>query len=240
MGDVRIDPDQQPKLGSIEDQLEEKRTTRSLNPDQLTCWYWNRGDCRNTEQECAYQHRETGIVANAPYEGHETSDTIPDVDDDMDIHDAVQPPTTNEATRTPSPIPSGQPQQFSFQPPPPPPPPPITNEVKIKCEQLRTAGGSVCTLDFEDMFASNGGEEAVNLLESRVFLMYHPEDHFEELEIITRWLLLHHVQVASTSYQGAWAVFKQQILQGGSGIIIVRNHTLRVRLMLNISGTSGR
>ncbi|OAG19235.1 hypothetical protein CC77DRAFT_1021396 [Alternaria alternata] len=220
MGDVRIDPDQQPKLGSIEDQLEEKRTTRSLNPDQLTCWYWNRGDCRNTEQECAYQHRETGIVANAPHEGHQTSDTIPDVDDDMDIDDAVQPPTTNEATRTPSPIPSGQPQQFSFQPPPPPPPPPITNEVKIKCEQLRTAGGSVCTLDFEDMFASNGSEEAVNLLESRVFLMYHPEDHFEELEIITRWLLLHHVQVASTSYQGAWAVFKQQILQGGSGIII--------------------
>ncbi|KAI5381014.1 hypothetical protein J4E82_000213 [Alternaria postmessia] len=220
MGDVRIDPDQQPKLGSIEDQLEEKRTTRSLNPDQLTCWYWNRGDCRNTEQECAYQHRETGIVANAPHEGHQTSDTIPDVDDDMDIDDAVQPPTTNEATRTPSPIPSGQPQQFSFQPPPPPPPPPITNEVKIKCEQLRTAGGSVCTLDFEDIFASNGSEEAVNLLESRVFLMYHPEDHFEELEIITRWLLLHHVQVASTSYQGAWAVFKQQILQGGSGIII--------------------
>ncbi|CAN9359619.1 unnamed protein product [Alternaria sp. RS040] len=211
---------QQPKHGSIEDQLKEKRTTRSLNPDQLTCWYWNRGHCRNTEQECAYQHRETGIVANAPHEGHQTSVTMPDVDDDMDIGDAVQPPTTNEATRTPSPIPSRQPQQFSFQPPPPPPPPPITNEVKIKCEQLRTAGGSVCTLDFEDMFASNGGEEAVNLLESRVFLMYHPEDHFEELEIITRWLLLHHVQVASTSYQGAWAVFKQQILQGGSGIII--------------------
>ncbi|KAH8631971.1 hypothetical protein IG631_13654 [Alternaria alternata] len=168
MGDVRIDPDQQPKHGSIEDQLEEKRTTRSLNPDQLTCWYWNRGDCRNTEQECAYQHRETGIVANAPNEGHHTSVTIPDVDDHMDTDDAVQPPTTNEATRTPSPIPSGQPQQFSFQPPPPPPPPPppITNEVNIKCEQLRTAGGSVCTLDFEDMFASNGGEEAVNLLET--------------------------------------------------------------------------
>ncbi|KAL1795697.1 hypothetical protein ACET3X_005921 [Alternaria dauci] len=50
--------------------------------------------------------------------------------------------------------------------------------------------------------------------------MHHPEDQFEELEIITRWLLLHHVQVASASYQGAWTVFQQQILQGGSGIII--------------------
>jgi len=43
-----------------------------------------------------------------------------------------------------------------------------------------------------------------------------------EFEIITRWLLMHHVQVSSASYAGGWADFQQQILKGGTGIIIVR------------------
>ncbi|KAG9195358.1 hypothetical protein G6011_00479 [Alternaria panax] len=218
MGDARNDPDQRPKHDSVENQLREKKTIGFLNPRQLTCWYWNRGQCRKSDQDCAYQHRNTGIIADGPHKDRPKSISTPDVDNNMDMDDIVQPHMNNEVTRTPSPILSEQSQLFSFQ--PPPPPPPITNEVKIKCEQLRTSGGSVCTLDFEDMFASSDGDEALNLLESRAFLMYHPEDHFEELEIITRWLLLHHVQVASMTYQGAWAIFKQQILQGGSGIII--------------------
>jgi chromo domain-containing protein 1 len=215
MSDARIDPDQRPKHDSVECQFGVKRTTGFLKPDQLTCWYWNKGQCRKSEQDCAYQHKDTGILADGPHEGHQKPVPIPDVDADMDIDDTVQPHMTDETTRIPSPLPPEQPEQI------PPPPPPITNEVKIKCEQLRTIGGSVCALNFEDMFASNDGEKAVNLLENRAFLMYHPDDHFEELEIITRWLLLHHVQVVSTIYPGAWAVFKEQILQGGSGIIIV-------------------
>lgn len=224
MGDVRIDTGRRPKHDdTIEGQLGDKKSMKSLRPDQLTCWFWSKGRCRKTEQDCAYQHKNTGIIADGPYDAHRTSVSVSNVPDDMDVDHTIQPHTTDEATRTPTPVLSEQPQQFSSPPPPPAPPPPIKNEVKILCKQLQASGGSVCRLDFEDMFASNDGEEPVNLLESRAFLMYHPKDHFEDLEIITRWLLLHHVQVASTSYQGAWAVFKQQILQGGSGIIIVRN-----------------
>jgi chromo domain-containing protein 1 len=229
MGDVRIDSNQRPKYDDTKslrpDQRPKQDGTTSLRPDQLTCYYWSKGKCRKSEQDCAYQHKDTGIIADGPYVAHQRSSPIPEVQDNMEIDDANQPHLTDIVAPAPSPMLFEQPQQFEFQPPPPPPPPPppIKHGVKITCEQLQASGGSVCTLEFEDMFASNDGEEAVNLVQSRAFLMYHPEDHFEDLEVITRWLLLHHVQVASASYQGAWAVFKQQILQGGSGIIIVCN-----------------
>jgi chromo domain-containing protein 1 len=88
---------------------------------------------------------------------------------------------------------------------------------------LKAAVDSVWKLNFEDMFASNDGGENVNLVERRAFVISHPEDHFREIDIITRWLLVHHVQVGSANYPGAWADFAQQIQQGGSGIVIVRN-----------------
>ena len=32
----------------------------------LTCWYWSKGHCRFTEENCLYAHRNTGKVAKAP------------------------------------------------------------------------------------------------------------------------------------------------------------------------------
>jgi chromo domain-containing protein 1 len=66
------------------------------------------------------------------------------------------------------------------------------------------------------MFARNDSKGSTTLTDRRAFLVFHPEQHSEELELITRWLLMHHVQIAGTHYQGAWPVFQQQIKRGGS------------------------
>ncbi|KAI4694047.1 uncharacterized protein J4E84_002627 [Alternaria hordeiaustralica] len=106
------------------------------------------------------------------------------------------------------------------EPPPPPPPPMEFPPVDIRCTELQERISAVSKLDFEDMFATNDGETTIDPVERRAFLFFHPEDHFVEFEIITRWLLMHHVQVSSASYAGGWADFQQQILKGGTGIII--------------------
>jgi chromo domain-containing protein 1 len=78
-----------------------------------------------------------------------------------------------------------------------------------------------CKLNFKDMFASNDGEKDISLLDRKAFLVYHPEQHSEELAVITRWLLMHHVQIGNAHYEGAWEHFQLQIRKEGSGVIIV-------------------
>ncbi len=229
IGDVQIDPDQRPVSERPEVRSREKKAKR---PSQITCRFWSQGQCRKSDQECAFQHKDTGIIADVPNYAHQKSVRVADVPkvldlpDDMDIDHTVQQDVTDEVIRIPSPTSSEQLQQPSLQlpPPPPPPPPPIElPPIKITCKQLKAAVDSVWKLNFEDMFASNDGGENVNLVERRAFVIFHPEDHFREMDIITRWLLVHHVQVGSANYPGAWADFTQQIQQGGSGIVIVRN-----------------
>lgn len=60
-------------------------------------------------------------------------------------------------------------------------------------------------------------------LDRRAMLLYHPEEHPEEVELISRWLLMHNVEVGNLWYDGAWSHFQQEICNGKSGIIIVRS-----------------
>lgn len=83
---------------------------------------------------------------------------------------------------------------------------------KITCLQMKAKIEQACTLDFTDMFKS---------VDRKAFLLFHPEEHAEELDIIMRWLLMHHVEVGNAWYDGSWDYFKHQILKGGSGVIIV-------------------
>ncbi len=91
----------------------------------------------------------------------------------------------------------------------------------ILCSQLMIKAASICKLNFLDMFTSNNTNQEPILLDRRAFLLYHPQEHLEELEFTARWLLMHHVEVGTTWYEGSWEHFKQQILKGGSGVILV-------------------
>lgn len=51
--------------------------------------------------------------------------------------------------------------------------------------------------------------------------MFEPRQHIEEIELITRWLMMHYVTVYNLWVDGSWNHFTQQILYGGSGVIIV-------------------
>lgn len=224
--DVQIDPEKRPEFDRGESQPGDKHTKKALAPNLLTCYYWNKGKCKKSDQDCAFQHYDTGIVADGPFDAHQRYAPPVDRSDgsvDMDIDDVVQPDVGDEVTRSPSPMPFEQSQQHSFQPPPPPPPPPMEfPHVDITCTELQARMSSFSKLDFQDMFATNDSETTIDPVERRAFLFFHPEDHFVELEVIVRWLLMHHVQVSSASYTGGWADFQQQILEGGTGIIIVR------------------
>lgn len=59
-------------------------------------------------------------------------------------------------------------------------------------------------------------------LERRAMLLYSPEEQPEDVDLITRWLLMHDVQVSNLWYDGAWTQFHNDVSEGKSGIIIVR------------------
>lgn len=53
-------------------------------------------------------------------------------------------------------------------------------------------------------------------------LLFHPVDHIEELELITRWLLLHHVAVLNGWSDGFWDIFRAQMSDPAvTGTVIV-------------------
>lgn len=52
-------------------------------------------------------------------------------------------------------------------------------------------------------------------------LLYSPEDHPHEIDLITRWLLMHDVKVNNLWHDGAWYKFQQDVVKDKSGVIIV-------------------
>jgi chromo domain-containing protein 1 len=78
-------------------------------------------------------------------------------------------------------------------------------------------------LDPIEIFNSGIPDERSDMLERRAMLLYHPEEHTEEIELITRWLLMHEVEVGNLWYDGAWSHFQQEAVDGKTGVIIVRS-----------------
>ncbi|KAL7777163.1 hypothetical protein CFE70_007586 [Pyrenophora teres f. teres 0-1] len=115
--------------------------------------------------------------------------------------------------------PNEQQSQSSFRLLPPPPPPPFeAAPPKLPCTPFKSKISSAMKLNFKEMFARSDG--ANPFVDRRAYLIYHLEQHAEELALITRWLMMHHVQIGSAHYEGGWEYFQQQIKEGGSGIII--------------------
>jgi hypothetical protein len=59
-----------------------------------------------------------------------------------------------------------------------------------------------------------------------------------ELDLITRWLLMHHVEVSNTWYDGAWSHFRELTIDGRSGVVIVRQaHHSRTPMLIPLGTT---
>ncbi|KAF1829423.1 hypothetical protein BDW02DRAFT_561180 [Decorospora gaudefroyi] len=267
---IRVDPNQLPESAkpTVTPKRRLSQPGSNLRPQELTCWYWSKGKCRNAPKDCSFQHFDTGVVADPPPsaltcrewatgnctyeerygrkcrkphyhtgimvdEAPRTTQSAPRLSEQLEevqssAYDAmidavpsevIQPHNHNEAPLSPLPIPCVQLPQQTI--PPPPSPPSIQfPPAKATCVQLRAKLENICKLNLQTMFASNDGEDVINLLDRRAFLIYHPDHQSEELALLTRWLLMHHVVIGNAYSEGAWQHFQQQIRKGGSGVII--------------------
>lgn len=113
---------------------------------------------------------------------------------------------------------------------------PVQLPAAITSSQLNAKIEQFYNLNITEMFHSGvPGDDKP--LERRAMLLYLSEEHSEEGELITRWLLMHGVQVSNLWYDGAWAQFQLDVSKGKSGIIIVRSLSWLAIPTLTFSGT---
>lgn len=94
---------------------------------------------------------------------------------------------------------------------------------------------SLWSLDFVEMFNS-GKPGDTNILERRAMLLYSPHDHSQEVESITRWLLMHDVKVSNLWYDGAWSISEEDAAREEPAVIIV---SLSIQLVACIITEAG-
>ncbi|KAH7392816.1 hypothetical protein BKA66DRAFT_456953 [Pyrenochaeta sp. MPI-SDFR-AT-0127] len=196
-------------------------------PTDMTCWYWATSICRKAPEDCVFQHHDTGVIADPP--SHTRIKPGQPANDPRSVitqrssssaygkSGNVSPPNTQVRIATEM---NGASQPVGVCEPVQPPPATELPPARAMCFQLNSKIEQTCKLDFTDMFTSSGDDKVKSLTEFRAFLIYHPQEHSEELELITRWLLMHRVKVSNAWYDGSWISFKQQLVDGGSGIII--------------------
>lgn len=157
-----------------------------------------------------------------------------DMDVDMAVDAGFNSAGQFSASRT-APLPPSEqvyvpplPVEQSFVPPPPaerpyvPPPTPAPKpHASPSSLQMKDRLEQALQISFVDLFAWNQDESSAVMLERRAMLLFHPVHHAEEVEIITRWLLMHHVEVSSAWHEGSWVYFRQQITEERSGVILV-------------------
>lgn len=79
----------------------------------------------------------------------------------------------------------------------------------MTCSELDQKIAQIYDLDAVEMFHPLlPGDDT--MLERRAMLLFHPEEHSEDIELITRWLLMHEVEVANFWYDGAWSHFREE------------------------------
>ncbi|KAJ4289546.1 hypothetical protein N0V90_010875 [Kalmusia sp. IMI 367209] len=228
---------------------------------EMTCFFWNEGSCRLSEDACRSLHRYTGVVVPAPrnwiyppgwqprLRGQpEEQTTLPSEDEPMMMMDEtshqmsldkegnviprvadrtdcrlvsspskdaecatmrVEEGTRNDNDSHQAATTTSKDEEQ-----------PTTPMAAVPIIQMKRTIEKVLKLDIEEMFRCNGGHDGDSIAERRAFLMYDPGEHMEENELITRWLIMHHVEVFSLWFDGAWDAFKQRIIDGGTGIII--------------------
>jgi hypothetical protein len=91
----------------------------------------------------------------------------------------------------------------------------------LRSSELRSKIESLWNLNFVEMFNS-GRPGDMGILKRHAMLLYSPQDHPQEIEQITRWLLMYDVKVNNLWHDGAWSKFQEGVIKDKSGVIIVR------------------
>lgn len=187
------------------DPTEQPRHSRRRSDTQCFSWKKNRmcryGDKCRLGDKCRFQHYDSEIVVESPHSiGGSASKATPSYPD-------YSPPQSASLFEHPT---NETPTILGVSPAP----------ASLSCINFRAMTEIACGLDFADMFRDDKGN---SILERRAFLIFHPEDHGKEVELITRWLLLYHVEVCNFWLDGSWDNFKQRIIGGGSGVIIAHS-----------------
>ncbi|KAF3000883.1 hypothetical protein E8E13_007818 [Curvularia kusanoi] len=89
----------------------------------------------------------------------------------------------------------------------------------LQLSQLRRKIGGLWDLDFVCMFNS-GRPGDTNMLARNALLLYSPQDHPQEIELISQWLLTHDVRVQNFWNDGGWVKFAESVARDKSGVII--------------------
>jgi chromo domain-containing protein 1 len=197
---------------------------KKIHSSALTCFFWNEGMCNKVAEECSYQHRYTGVLADppknwVPRKGWQPSGVL--------RHQEQISPLNNDAA--PSSFPDNS---FNDE-------PNLRLEIaddyaiavssflhseatpsRTSCIDMKKKIEDACKLSFKEIFTYNQDQESDAVVDRRAFVLFHPEHHMEELELITRWLLMHHVEVFNFWSDTGWEYFKEWIVKGGSGVII--------------------
>ncbi|KAF2730528.1 hypothetical protein EJ04DRAFT_555345 [Polyplosphaeria fusca] len=184
--------------------------------ERKTCHFWANKRCRYTDEECKFAHRHTGEVAKKPgrFAKHSSA--------------SAPAPRKNSGHGAP-PFPQSQPDNASYAPQLMNDNGPMSTDqrmpqtvdidrsraVRPSNEEMQRLIGRACKLDYGDIFKHN---EA--FLDRRVFLIFHPGHHAAELELVTRWMLIHHAEVFNFWVDGSWDKFRQEIEKGGTGVIM--------------------
>jgi hypothetical protein len=104
-------------------------------------------------------------------------------------------------------------------------PPPANSPCLSMKQRIEHALG----IRFNDIFSWGNNGKKSTFLDRRAFLLFHPVDHAEELELLTRGLLMHHVDIKNLWFQGGWEHYTEQLTNGGSGVVIVSDPRSHLR-----------
>ncbi|KAF1926664.1 uncharacterized protein M421DRAFT_422636 [Didymella exigua CBS 183.55] len=241
---IPLDPNQIPRFqrnhnGSVRSNVFDVPAPKNADPS-ITCFFWlnHPEGCSYSAADCSFAHRNTGWTRPRgsgqnpkpkqinPREMPRFRKYDPTDDSSMqnghtgpssrigslnfasepgfDIADHMLPTFSREVVQSPVAIDDFSRSQL---------PATITSvQLNAKIEQLYN-------MNIMDMFNS-GVPDDDTMLEHRAMLLYHPQEHTEDIELVTRWLLMHDVQVSNLWYDGAWTQFHQDMSEGKSGIII--------------------
>jgi chromo domain-containing protein 1 len=182
---------------SLQPKSEQTTSTRNIftfDKKSQTCFFWAQGTCKKPAEKCKYAHYHTGAAPQPPPNWKDQFGGTPL---------GFDTPTSME-----TPAAEDWPALVSAPP-------------TYACAEMKKMIEDTCKLDFVKMFTFN--ETSRGLMDRRAFLIYHPDDHAEELELVTRWLLMSHVEIFNFWMPGSWDAFKDAIFRGGSGVIIVHD-----------------
>lgn len=158
------------------------------------------------------------IGPNEPKKTHEKATPgtvqVPSIDGDV--------PLVRTAVIEQSPV---HPQQTEL--------PPAT----LSCLRLEKRIREALKIDIDVLFQTNG-EQRSQMSCRKAMLLFHPTSHSVELEVLTRWLLMHHVEVSNAFSDGCWELFREHIGNSGCDIIIVSEPFPKICKKADLIGTS--